>query len=517
VPTLRIDNQAVTVPVGATLLDAAAAAGIAIPTLCHVAGCEPSTSCMVCLVQAGGKLTPACATAAQDGMEVLSQTPPVLAARRMAVELLLWEHVGDCVAPCQALCPAGMDIPRMLRQIAAGDMGGALKTVHRDIALPAILGRICPAPCEAGCRRRSADGPVAICRLKQHVADVGLAAGRSTFQAAVTSGRRVAIIGGGPCGLAAAQRLRRLGHGCDIYERDGQLGGALRGIAPQRLPTDVLDAEIAGIVASGVGLRLGVAVGRDVSLAELTGQYDAVLLACGHLRAADAAAMGLAEIATPSGLHADRHTCATPVAKVFAAGGAMRPSKMAIRAVAEANHATDSIHQLLTTGQVHAVGRPYTCHIGKLDAMELASVMAAASPAARAEDAALAVMDEHQARQQAARCLHCECRKADNCRLRDAAEALGVSSGIPHRAHRRPLVIDAAHPALVYEAGKCILCGLCIQVARRRGEGLGLAFSGRGPSTAVKPPLGAVLAQALSVETARACAAICPTGAMALK
>ena len=151
-----IDNREVEVADGATVLDAARKLGIEIPTMCFLKGQKPLTSCMVCVVKVAGseKLIPACGAIAEDGMRIETDNEEVRQARRAALELLLSEHVGDCVGPCQVTCPAQMDIPLMIGQIAAGRLGEAIATVKRDIALPAVLGRICPAPCEAGASLR---------------------------------------------------------------------------------------------------------------------------------------------------------------------------------------------------------------------------------------------------------------------------------------------------------------------------------------------------------------------------
>ena len=117
-------------------------------------------------INGNGQLVPSCATLAAEGMQVESETKAVRQVRRTALELLLSDHLGDCMAPCQFGCPAQMDIPTMLRQIVAGQWREAIATVKRDIALPAILGRICPAPCEKVCRRGDLDGAVSICLLE---------------------------------------------------------------------------------------------------------------------------------------------------------------------------------------------------------------------------------------------------------------------------------------------------------------------------------------------------------------
>ena len=175
-PTLAIDHQEVSVPPGATLLDATEKLGLDLPTLCLLKGSDASASCLVCMVKERhtGQLLPACATMAVDGMDIESETDEVHQVRRTALALLLSDHVGVCFAPCFFACPAHMDSPLMLRQIGDHELQSAIATIKKDIALPAALGRVCSKPCERGCRRAAADGPVAVCELKRHVADKDL-------------------------------------------------------------------------------------------------------------------------------------------------------------------------------------------------------------------------------------------------------------------------------------------------------------------------------------------------------
>ena len=142
-PQITIDGREVQVDAGATILDAAEKLGIKIPTMCHLRGHEATTSCMVCVVKVEGaaSFVPACGTPVRDGMQVHSESDDVREARRSALELLLSDHVGDCMGPCQVGCAAHMDIPLMIRQIASGQMTEAIATVKRDIALPAVLGQ----------------------------------------------------------------------------------------------------------------------------------------------------------------------------------------------------------------------------------------------------------------------------------------------------------------------------------------------------------------------------------------
>ena len=146
---LKIDQQEIEVSPGTTLLAATRQMGLDIPALCSRDGCDPENACMLCLVKLTdtGRLVPACSTQAAHGMEVESETDEVLEVRRAGLELILSDHLGDCAAPCQNTCPAHMDIPRMLSQIAAGQLAEAIATVKRDIALPAVLGRVCPEVC----------------------------------------------------------------------------------------------------------------------------------------------------------------------------------------------------------------------------------------------------------------------------------------------------------------------------------------------------------------------------------
>ena len=204
---LVIDNRQVVVDDGATVLEAAEKIGIKIPTMCFLKEYTALTSCMICVVKIEGteSLVPACGTSAADGMKVETSSEEVCQARKVALELLLSDHLGDCMGPCHIICPARMDIPLMIRQIRDGRLKDAIVTVKRDIALPAVLGRICPAPCENGCRRAKFDKPVSICLLKRYVADIDLFSDQPYLPVCEPKKDKcVAIIGAGPSGLSAA-------------------------------------------------------------------------------------------------------------------------------------------------------------------------------------------------------------------------------------------------------------------------------------------------------------------------
>jgi len=518
-PTLTIDNRTVTMPQGATLLEAARQLGIEVPTLCFFDGCPPSTSCLVCMVKLAGerpKLVPSCGTVAEEGMVVESETEEVHQVRRSALELLLSDHLGDCIAPCQFGCPAEMDIPLMLRQIAAGEFAAALRTVKRDIALPAVLGRICSAPCEKACRRRPADGPVAICLLKRFVADVDLGREQERFlpEREPATGKRVAILGAGPAGLSAAYYLQQRGHACAVFDEKETPGGRLHTEATeQELPRNVLAQEIAAVAALGAELRMNTRVGGSDEFAKLREEYDAVLVACGATANDQAAAWGLD--AGGRGVAVDRATYRTTVENVFAAGNAIRTKGMVIRSLADGKEAAAAVDQFLRGEKITGADKPFSTRIGRLDEPELVQYLVGASDAPPGEPSQglAAGFTAAEAQAQAARCMHCDCLRQNDCRLRHWS-AVYRADPRRYKSERRRVELYRQPSGVVYEPGKCIDCGLCIEIARAAEEPLGLSFVGRGFNVRVGVPFDESLDEALK-KSAAECVAACPTAALA--
>ena len=515
---LTIDNQSVEVDDGATILDAAAKLGIEIPTMCFLKGCTPSTSCMVCMVRLAdsGKMVPACGTIATEGMTVINDCDRVRQARITALELLLSDHAGDCMGPCQIGCAAKMNIPLMIRQIAAGDLDRAIATIKEDIAMPAVLGRICPAPCEKVCRRNQLDEAISICLLKRFAADADLDS-PSPYKpkCALANGKRVAIAGAGPAGLSAAYYLARKGYACTIFDDHDEPGGALRyEIDRDQLPGDVLDNEIAQIIHLGVKFQPNTRIGKDKSLDKLCKSFDAIFLAVGRITPEEVEKLGLK--AATKGIAVDSNTYQTSRPNIFAGGDAVRDRRRAVRSVADGKEAAVAIDQYLSSKKPTGPEKPFNTRIGRLEEDEVERFKACAGDATRQTSAdSQAGFSAAQAAAESSRCLHCDCRKPDACKLRKYSHDYQVRPG-RYKGPRRLFEQQTQHSDVIYESGKCIDCGLCIQITAQQGEKLGLTFVGRGFNVRVAVPFDRTIADALK-HTAKKCASACPTGALALK
>lgn len=190
--------------------------------------------------------------------------------------------------PCRAACPADTDIPGYLEAIAAGDFAEAYRINLRDNVFPAVLGRVCTRPCEPACRHgwKGLGEPVAICFSKRSAADF-LARREPVVLDRLfpPSGRRVAVVGAGAAGLAAARELALWGHAVTVFEKHTEPGGMMvQGIPHFRLPRELVALEIEQVRRTGVEIRCGVEVGRDVTLPDLLADFDALILACGTTR-----------------------------------------------------------------------------------------------------------------------------------------------------------------------------------------------------------------------------------------
>jgi len=515
VPSLTIDHRTVPFEPGETLLQVAARTGIAIPTLCHYPGIESPTSCFVCVVKICGRgaLAPSCATRAEEGMVVESDTEEVRLFRRKALELLMSEHAGDCEAPCTRVCPADLDISAMARHVFDGDLERAVRTVRERLALPGVLGYICPAPCEKGCRRSAADGAVSIRALHRGVAEAEYAAGTPALTARPASGKRVAVVGAGPAGLSCAYYLARLGHACVVFDGQEAPGGLLRyGIDRAALPAEVLDRDIEEIRRLGVAFRMGETVADQNALDGLARSFDAVVLATGTPVSGQPWPWGL-RTAGPC-VAVETGTFASSRSGVFACGGVIAVCRMASRAVGQGRLAALSAHRFLTADAAvpPTASARSDSRLGKLEPEELRQLVETdlASRGAGGKNggpfpAALVAA--------AGRCLQCDCGKKQSCALRAYAREYGVDRDRYRTGSRKPAARTRCADRLMVESGKCIDCGRCVGIAAADHLRPGVTFCNRGFDVAVKVPFGADMEVALGAELDR-CIAACPVGAL---
>ncbi len=280
---LIIDGKECPGQAGETILDVAKRNGIEIPTLCYDDRVEIYGACGICAVEVEGnpKMVKACATMIAPDMVVNTRTERVLESRKTNLELLLSNHRGDCRPPCVLNCPAGTDCQGYVGLIANGQYRESVKLIKERIPLPGSIGRVCPHPCEDNCRRQLVDEPVSIAWLKRFAADME---GDDPYipPVAKDTGKKVAIIGGGPFGLSLAYYLRQKGHGVTIFESMPHFGGMLRyGIPQYRLPKEVVDGEVAQMEKMGIVLKPNTHVGKDISFEEIKNGFNAVALGVG--------------------------------------------------------------------------------------------------------------------------------------------------------------------------------------------------------------------------------------------
>ena len=508
-PKLTIDGREIEVAQGATVLDAARELGIEIPALCYLEGTEPSTSCLCCVVQVGesDRMVPSCATLAADGLDVRSETPKVHAARRTALELLLSDHLGDCEAPCERICPLEVDIPLMTRLVRTEDLEQAIVELRRTSPMPGVMGHICPANCENGCRRGLGDESVSIRNIEKYVSDIDRA--RETPHVPP----RVAVVGAGPTGLSAAYFLAVGGHAVTVLEREADMGGSLRtDFGEEQLPRAVLDGEIAVVAALGVELRRQAAISGEAALAALRDDFDAVLISAGSQGDEGGNPWGLAQ--SKDGVRIDAATFQTEVAGVFAAGDVVKSLRRPVRSLAAGKAVASCLGQYLAGEEIVGPDRMFCSRIGRMDSAEIDTFLELVSSAPRLgpPTGTQEKFSFEVAASESERCLRCDCRCASGCKLRIWSSRYGADAN-RYKGERRVFEQKTDHPYVIFESGKCILCGSCVRVASEEKDALGLTFVGRGFNVKIGVPFDETMSAALE-ETARRAVECCPTGAL---
>jgi len=516
-PGLLIDNREVQVRQGKTILAAARKLGIEIPTLCYMDGLGHFTSCMLCVVEdkVSNRLLPSCTAPAAGGMIIETGSDLVKEARRDALELLLKEHTGDCEAPCALACPLRIDIPLAIRQLKEGKAHAALHTIKRSAAFPAILSRICPAPCESACRRGRYDSPAAICLLMGFAAAADFE-NKSPYIPPVEppTGKRVAVIGAGPAGLSACYYILQCGHSCSLYDQREMPDGTLRYcVSESPLPHSLIDHEIEILSSMGAQFQMKMKVGKDIPLNEIIRSCDAVIIAAGE-DARECAIKTSLEM-SDHGIEVSHRTYQTSIDGVFAAGKALQPRCTLVKAMAHGRAVAVSVHQYLRGEEVTGLRKRFHSHIGRLKDGEILEFMKEAEdyPGTLPASGDSHGFSKREAEMEAGRCLHCDCRKKDSCRLKGYAEEYGVHGRSFRGGERKIFEKIIHHSDIIYEPGKCIKCGICVRVTEDEGERLGLVFLGRGYDLRIGVPFQDLLSKALEKSAGR-CVRACPTGAL---
>ena len=512
---LNIDGKELIAGSGMSILQAAQAAGIEIPSMCSVNEPGHSASCMVCLVKdsTSGRLIPSCSVRVSDGMKIITNDEEVIEARKMALELLLSDHTGDCEAPCHTSCPAHMNIPEMNRLLAVGKISEALSLIRKDIVLPSVLGRICPAPCEGACRRKTIDDPVNICLLKRYAGDHG--EWMPSVNELLPGDKKVAVIGAGPAGLAAAFYIRQKGFQSVVFDKNDQPGGALMyAVSDEKLDKGILQKEIEDIKKSGVEFRQHSEIDTQ-KFRQLCLEYQAVVIATGDF-VPELAEWGLNH--EENRILAEKKTYRTNTAGVFAIGNVNRSSRLAIRSLAQGKEVAFSVTQYLKGQPVTGEPEKFNSHFGKLVQEEFAEYLKESLNADQhnaAKDKKRGLSAE-EIQKEAGRCMHCDCRKLTDCRLRDYSGLYDARQKRFTGEERKPVRKNVQHELLVYEPEKCIKCGICVTLTAKYGEEFGVTYIGRGFDVEIGIPFNEGLDAGLK-KTATLIAEACPTGALALK
>lgn len=510
---MKINNKHIDFKNGMTVLEAAMQAKIDIPNMCYYENVDHFASCMLCVVKDlnSNNIFPSCSIAATENMELITNDSELFELRKSSLELLLSDHVGDCEAPCTLTCPAFMDIPEMNRLLAKGDIDEAITLVRENIALPSVLGRICPAPCENACKRKLIDEPVSICSLKRFAGDNG------NFEDVLKPNRKekIAIIGSGPAGLSAAYYLKLNYYNTVIYDKNELPGGNLRyEVDPEKLPSDILDEDINLIIKLGVEFQQGKQI-LKADFDDLRKNYDAVIIALGD---SETTIKSWGIETKGEYLISDKQSFQTNIPNVFAIGNVLRTSKYSIRALGHGRIAAISVDQFLNNKEVIGEPRKFNSRFGFLVEEEFSEYLKESVDTSRN-------IKDHEAEigfsleetiAEAKRCMHCDCRAVDDCKLRDLSHEMGAKQDRFKYGKRKIIQKIVSHEKIIFEPEKCIKCGICVRITEKHKEKLGLSFIGRGFDVKIGIPFNDSLKDALittEIEVANAC----PTGALAMK
>jgi len=515
-PEIIIDNQKVTVNSNATIIDVAESIGIDIPTLCYLKGYPHFTSCMLCVVidKKNNKLIPACSIYVEEGMDIETDSPGVEAARKDTIDMLLGEHVGDCEATCTRGCPANINIPLMIRQIKDNNFEEAIKTVKKDIPLPAVLGRICSAPCENSCIHKLYDTAISICELKRIVADIDLEQ-EKPYKPEITgqTNKEIAVVGAGPTGLSSAYYLQWFGNQVTLYDKFEKPGGMMKyEIPPERLDKEVLDMEIAQILNLGVQFKENLELGKDILIDELYHKYDAVVLAIGTV---DKKLILPGLDISSKGIVVDKNSFQTKISNVFAGGNSIRAGRSTIRSCAHGKLMAQSVNEYLKNSTAKISKKRFNSTIGRIKNNELKDFIRGTEIYERVVPASEnnSGYSKEEAIKETARCFHCDCRKINTCKLRDYSYLFAGNQKRFKINERNSIKRIIQNSNVIFEPGKCVKCNRCVKITEKSGEEFGLTMINRGFDIKIATPFNESMSHSLQKVVDKVVNS-CPTGAL---
>ena len=315
--------------------------------------------------------------------------------------------------------------------------------------------------------------------------------------------------------MAAAYYLQLEGVQVTLVDKNEKAGGLLRtSISEEILPLDVLDKEIDLIFETGVEFLGGKEINSEV-LESYKKEFDAIVIATGAISEVSDL-FGLK--ATPKGIVADRNTYETSDEKVFAIGNVLRSSKLAVRSVGQGKEVAFSVMQYFNKEKIKGEPRLFNSRFGRLVVDEFAEYIKESVEGKRVipETGGHSGFTKEEAIAEAERCLHCDCRAIDDCKLREYSNDYKVNQRRFKTSQRRNITKQMNHGSVVYEPQKCIRCGICVRLTEKYGEKFGFTYIGRGFDVEIGVPFNEELEKGLT-ETAVKVANACPTGAISLK
>ena len=311
--------------------------------------------------------------------------------------------------------------------------------------------------------------------------------------------------------MAAAYYLVREGHSVTVVDRRKQAGGTLRDLPEAQLPAAVLDAEISSLTRMGIQFKLGAELGNPLTVEGMARGFDAILLAMGELGKDELLKLNLP--VAGSSLKTDPNSCQTPLPTVFAAGSCVRPQKQVIKAMAEARAAAECVNRFLRGQPARRPEKPFSSIMGRLDPAELKTFIRSAHGGGSVSPCDRCAGHTHkEAAAESARCLHCDCHSSGNCVLQHYAQVYGADAN-RFKSERRKFDQQLQPGGIIFEPGKCIVCGICVKLTEMAAEPLGLTFVGRGFDVRVAAPFNEAIERGLQKVTEE-CVKQCPTGAL---